>query len=110
MCEDLAGRAPRHLLNIRGNNSWADLKHGHPLHLTASLRTSPAASPLRMTSARLPARRTNPRLWDEPSTNLLLLLLCVLLLRLLHLFPVLFLLFCLTDFFLLRMGTKWVVH
>lgn len=45
MCEDLAGWAARHLLNIRGNNSWADLKHGHPLHLSASLRTSPAASP-----------------------------------------------------------------
>lgn len=44
MCEDLAGRAPRHLLNIRGNNSWADLKHGHPLHLTVSLRITPAAS------------------------------------------------------------------
>lgn len=37
------GRAPRHLLNIRGNNSWADLKHGHPLHLTVSLRITPAA-------------------------------------------------------------------
>lgn len=44
MCEDLAGQAPRHLLNIRGNNSWVDLKHGHPLHLTVSLRITPAAS------------------------------------------------------------------
>lgn len=44
MCEELAGWAPRHLLNIRGNNSWADLKHGHPLHLAVSLRITPAAS------------------------------------------------------------------
>lgn len=44
MCEDLVGWDPRHLLNIRGNNSWADLKHGHPLHLAVSLRITPAAS------------------------------------------------------------------
>ena len=44
MCRDLEDRAPAHLLNIRGNNSWADLKHGHPLHLAVSPRRSGAAS------------------------------------------------------------------
>lgn len=77
MCEDLAGRAPRHLLNIRGNNSWADLKHGHPLHLTVSLRITPAALhsrwqvPVHQPAELGACRRANhPHLLNKPSESL----------------------------------------
>lgn len=77
MCEDLAGRDPRHLLNIRGNNSWADLKHGHPLHLAVSLRITPAASHSRwQVPVHRPAesgacrRAEHPRFLNNPAESL----------------------------------------
>lgn len=55
--QGLSGPSSTHLLNIRGNNSWADLKHGHPLHLAVSPRRSAAASRSRWQVAVSPAHR-----------------------------------------------------
>lgn len=96
MCEDLAGRAPRHLLNIRGNNSWADLKHGHPLHLVVSLRITSAASHSRwQVSVHQPAE-FRARQWAKHH-----------ILQIIHekTSPP-----SLSDFLLLCLGTKWVVY
>lgn len=77
MCEDLAGWHPKHLLNIRGEHSWVDLKHGHPLHLTVSLRITPAASHSRWQVPVSPARWVRglplsqaPRPPNNPSKSL----------------------------------------